>query len=135
MAGEIARTDSKASLLLALDGVLVAAVAALGKAPLLASVLAAIGTASLVGAAVLAVLVVRPRLDHARSNSFSRWAACKNTDELAAALTHDVRLSRLQALCAICDRKMRLLVWAADLSVVTVITVATAALLTVGGAA
>ncbi|MFJ5122943.1 Pycsar system effector family protein [Kitasatospora sp. NPDC088548] len=129
---DIARTDSKAGLVLTIDGVLVAAVAALGKAPAYAVVPAAIGTVSMIAAAVLAVLVVKPRLDSARTNGFSRWAGDWATDpeQILLALAEDVRPHRLHALSVLCERKMRLLIWACRLSVVAVVTVATAALLT-----
>ncbi|MFD5433752.1 Pycsar system effector family protein [Kitasatospora sp. NPDC127067] len=128
VANEISRTDSKASLLLALDGVLVAAVATLGKAPGYALALAAVGTVAMVAASVLAVLVVKPRLDPTRSNGFSRWAVCSDPDELLQTLAHDVRPRRLYELSVLCERKMRHLIWAARLSVVAVVTVAAAAL-------
>ncbi|MFJ5927596.1 Pycsar system effector family protein [Kitasatospora sp. NPDC092948] len=128
VANEIARTDSKASLLLALDGVLVAAVATLGKAPAYALALAAIGTAAMVTASVLAVLVVKPRLDPTRCDGFSRWAVCPNPDQLLQALAHDIRPYRLYKLSVLCERKMRHLIWAARLNVVAVVTVAAAVL-------
>ncbi|MEU3565762.1 Pycsar system effector family protein [Kitasatospora sp. NPDC006786] len=125
---EIGRTDSKASLLLALDGVLVAAVASLGKASGYALALVAIGAVAMVAAAVLAVLVVKPRLDPTKSNGFSRWAAC-DPDHLLQALADDVRPRRLHELSLLCERKMRLLIRAAQLSVVAVLTISAAAVL------
>ncbi|WP_344641262.1 AAA family ATPase [Kitasatospora cystarginea] len=106
-----ARTDSKASLLLGITGVLIAGVAALGKAPApaLALALAAVGIAAAVASALLSVLVVMPKLDPTRSNGFSRWARCTDPDAIRQALADDVRLARLHALSVLCERKMRLL--------------------------
>ncbi|MFJ9447137.1 Pycsar system effector family protein [Kitasatospora sp. NPDC101235] len=130
VSADVARTDNKASLLLALTGgVLIAGVASLGKAPASALALAAAGIAAAAVSALLSVLVVMPRLDSARSNGFSRWARCE-ADEIREALAVDDHLAvRLHALSVICERKMRLLQWSARCALVAVLSVSAAALL------
>jgi hypothetical protein len=127
VAAEVARTDSKASLLLALDGVLVAAVATLGtNLPVVAAVFAAVGVLALVAAAVLGVLVVRPRLGGTDRSSFPYWATC-DPGEIEAGMVEDRRAVRVQVLSGICLRKMRALQSAADYTLTAVITLALAA--------
>jgi hypothetical protein len=133
-AGEISRTDTKASLLLALDGVLVAAVATLGaNVPAAALVLVAVGTVALVVAVVLGLLVVRPRLAAPNGvndrSSFVHWATATE-DDIAAGMTEDRRVARVRVLSAIALRKMTFLRWTTDATAVAVVALAAAALIT-----
>ncbi|MGW3077856.1 Pycsar system effector family protein [Kitasatospora sp. NPDC001132] len=129
VSADIARTDSKASMLLGLIGVLIAGVAALGQAPTSALALAAAAIAAAVASALLSLLVVMPRLNRTRSDGFSRWARCPDPAAIREALAHDVRPARLHVLSVLCERKMRLLQWAARLALVAVLAVSAAALL------
>ncbi|MER5617560.1 Pycsar system effector family protein [Streptomyces sp. NPDC002215] len=129
---DLARTDGKASALLTLDGLLVAALG-LGGTGLhgLALVLAVVGAVALIAAVVLAVLVIRPRLGGTDLNDRSSYVYYAEADPaaIADALAADRRPARLQALSRIALRKMRTLRLAGDVSLVAVIAIA-AALLT-----
>ncbi|GAA0707176.1 DUF5706 domain-containing protein [Streptomyces malaysiensis subsp. malaysiensis] len=130
-AAEIGRTDNKASLLLALDGVLVAAAAALGgDLPVAALASAGVGIVSLITAVTLGLLVVRPRFaapggTHDGS-SFVYWATADDA-AIAQAMTEDRRITRLRVLSAITLRKMRYLRWAVDATLAAVVALAAAA--------
>jgi hypothetical protein len=132
-AGEISRTDNKAGLLLALDGVLVAAAATLGQhLPTAALIAAGVGVVALVAAVVLGLLVVRPRLGTPNGNdrsSFVYWATCATDDDLAASLAEDRRLTRVRVLSWIAMRKMRFLQHATVATLVAVVALAAAALI------
>ncbi|MGQ4517357.1 Pycsar system effector family protein [Streptomyces sp. DW26H14] len=130
-AGEISRTDGKASFLMTLDGVLIAAVAALGKdihgAALVAAV---IGVVSLVAAAVLGLVVVHPRLrapggNHDRA-SFIYWASA-SPEDIISGMREDRRIARVQVLSRIALRKMRYLQCSGAASLCAVIAIAIAA--------
>jgi hypothetical protein len=132
-AGEISRTDNKAGLLLALDGVLVAAAATLGQhLPTAALIAAGVGVVALVAAVVLGLLVVRPRLGTPNGNdrsSFVYWATCATDDDVAASLAEDRRLTRVRVLSWIAMRKMRFLQHATVATLVAVVALAAAALI------
>ncbi|MER8188191.1 Pycsar system effector family protein [Kitasatospora sp. NPDC094015] len=130
VSADVARTDGKASLLLALTGgTLFAGATALGKASAAAITLAAAGITAAAASALLALLVVTPKLDSTRAHGFSRWATC-TPDEIRDALADDDRgPARLHALSALCERKMRLLQWASRAAAVAVLTVSAAAVL------
>ncbi|MFF2964254.1 Pycsar system effector family protein [Streptomyces sp. NPDC057963] len=128
---EISRTDTKAGLLLTLNGLLVAALGLTGTdlhGPAL--VLAVTGVVALVGSVVLALLVIRPRLagglidDRA---SFAFYAAAA-PDEITSALADDRRPARLQALSRLTLRKMRLLIIAGDAALAALVLIAAAIL-------
>ncbi|MFJ7912635.1 Pycsar system effector family protein [Kitasatospora sp. NPDC096204] len=128
---EIARTDSKAGLLLALDGVLAAAVAILAQAQDVSLPVITPVAGLLLAATLLAVLVVRPHIlggDRSDRAFYARWAACSPT-ELRAELITDRRLDRLRVLSALCHRKMILLRWASDLTIAALTALAAAALI------
>ncbi|MFJ4799161.1 Pycsar system effector family protein [Kitasatospora purpeofusca] len=127
--GEVARTDSKAGLLLGLDGVLAAAVAILAQAQGASLPVITPAAGILLVATLLAVLVVRPRITSRDRSSYAHWAACSPT-ELRAELVPDRRLDRLRVLSALCHRKMFLLRWASDLTIAALAALAAAALLT-----
>ena len=131
-ASEISRTDSKAGLLLTLDGLLVAALSFLGTdVHGVALVLAVVGAVALVAGVVLALMVIRPRLkapggNHDRS-SFVHYATA-DLDEITAGMAEDRRPGRVQVLSRIALRKMRVLQLAGDASLAAVIAIAAAVL-------
>ncbi|MFI9788511.1 NUDIX domain-containing protein [Kitasatospora sp. NPDC051984] len=127
--GDVARTDSKAGLLLGLDGVLAAAVAILAQAKGAQPLAIAPVVAILLAATVLAVLVVRPRIAPHDRSSYAHWATCTRP-QLRAELVPDRRLDRLSVLSALCHRKMLLLRWSADITILALAALAAAALLT-----
>ncbi|MFD7667775.1 Pycsar system effector family protein [Streptomyces sp. NPDC059788] len=115
---EIARTDSKASLLLAFDGVALAGLAGLAdkKLPLPAQIVGGAAALLLIAAAVLLLLVVRPDLGGRRRTvheGFPLWAQL-DEEALLAAMSRDTRLPRTQALSQIAVRKYRRLTRAID---------------------
>ncbi|MFJ5288605.1 Pycsar system effector family protein [Streptomyces sp. NPDC088348] len=129
---EISRTDTKAGLLLTLDGLLVAALSFLGThVHGLALVLAVLGAVALVGAVVLALLVIRPRLaapGQVSDRGHFGFYATAEPDEIAQTLTEDRRPVRLQALSRIALRKMIQLRRSGDASLLAVVTIAAAIL-------
>ncbi|MET9534698.1 Pycsar system effector family protein [Streptomyces sp. NPDC006649] len=130
---EISRTDTKAGLLLTLDGLLVAALSFLGThVHGLALVLAVLGAVALVGGVVLALLVIRPRLVAPGQTVSDRghfgFYATAEPAEIAAALTEDRRPARLHALSRIALRKMVQLRRSGDASLLAVVTIAAAIL-------
>jgi hypothetical protein len=130
-AAEIARTDSKAGLLLTLDGLLVASLSLLGTdihGPALA--LAVTGASALVAAVILALLVIRPRFGVKGADdrgSFHYWATA-SADEITAGMREDRRLLRVQVLSRIALCKMRRLRWSGDASLLAVVALAAAML-------
>ncbi|MFB7668315.1 Pycsar system effector family protein [Kitasatospora sp. NPDC056138] len=127
--GEVARTDQKAGLLLGLDGVLAAAVAILAQAKGASLLVIAPVAAVLLAATVLAVLVVRPRIAPDDRSSYAHWAT-RTPSQLRAELAPDRRLDRLGVLSVLCHRKMLLLRWSADITILALAALAGAALLT-----
>ncbi|WP_086739684.1 Pycsar system effector family protein [Streptomyces glaucescens] len=112
---EIARTDSKASLLLAFNGAVLAGLSTLAnhELPTHTKAAGALAVAALGTAAVLLLLVVRPRLgghDHA---SFPYWARLDET-EIRAGMTSDTRAARIRVLSGIAVAKFRQLRRAVD---------------------
>lgn len=129
---EISRTDTKAGLLLTLDGLLVAALSLLGsRVGGVALVLALVGALALVAAVVLALMVIRPRLAAPGGvndrSSFAYWASA-TADEITAGMREDRRPTRVQVLSRIALRKMRVLQLAGDASLIAVIAIAAAIL-------
>ncbi|MEU9663516.1 Pycsar system effector family protein [Streptomyces chartreusis] len=114
----IARTDSKASLLLAFDGAVLAGVASLADRhlPPAATVFGALAVAALAAAAVLLLLVVRPNLGgngRIVREGFPRWAQLSE-DALLTALRTDTRATRVKALSVLAVRKYQRLTRAVD---------------------
>ncbi|MFE2601711.1 Pycsar system effector family protein [Streptomyces sp. NPDC059396] len=130
-AGEIARTDTKAGVLLTLDALLVAALSLLGAdVHGVALGLAVLVAVALVVSVVLALAVIRPRLAARGATdraSFVHWATADPAD-IEAGLREDRRLHRLHTLSRIALRKMRYLRGAGDASLVAVIALAAAML-------
>ncbi|MFJ4633897.1 Pycsar system effector family protein [Streptomyces sp. NPDC088847] len=117
VSGEIARTDGKASLLLAFDGAVLAGLASVTgrRLPLFTTACGILAVLALAAAAALLLLVVRPRLggdDHA---SFPYWAGL-TTSGIYESLTRDTRAARIGVLSVIAVRKYTLLRRAVDLS-------------------
>ncbi|MFB6533564.1 Pycsar system effector family protein [Streptomyces noursei] len=100
---EISRTDTKASLLLAFDGAVLAGVWSVASSvhlSIVARIVGAAGMAVLLGAVALLLLTVRPKLAGVRPGGFPLWATL-TAEEVADALAVDeraediARLSRL----------------------------------------
>ncbi|MEU3084731.1 Pycsar system effector family protein [Streptomyces albidoflavus] len=128
---DLGRTDTKAGLILTLDGLLVASLSLLGtglKGPAL--VLAATGAVALIASVVLALYVIRPRIGGSTYQDRASYAfyAEASPEDLAQALAEDRRQDRLQVLSLIALRKMRLLRVAGDTTLVAVVTIAAAIL-------
>ncbi|MFE2473141.1 Pycsar system effector family protein [Streptomyces mirabilis] len=117
VANELARTDGKASLLLAFNGAVLAGLASVAdhQLPTAAKAFAAAAVLALATAAVLLLLVVRPRLHGRDRASFPYWARL-DEDEIRACLQGDTRAARLRVLSAIAIGKFRQLRHAVDLS-------------------
>lgn len=130
VSSEITRTDTKAGLILTLDGLLVAALSLQdsptsgGTLALALTALAATAVAASVG---LAVHVIRPRLGTPGPSdpSFVNWAAA-DTDSIRVSLAGDHRITRIQVLSRIAMRKMRVLRLSADIALVAVVATAAA---------
>jgi hypothetical protein len=126
---DLSRTDQKAAALLALDGLLVAALSFLGTdLHGLALILAIVGAVALVAGVVLAVLVIRPRLTGRGLQDRASYVYYATADPAAIteALAEDRRIARLQALSRLALRKMRVLQLAGDTTLVAVFTIAAA---------
>ena len=99
---EIGRTDSKASLLLAFNGAVIAGL--LGSAdeqvPPLCLVVGALAVLVLAASTVLLLLVVLPRLRGTDRASFPHWAKC-DTQQILAEMSIDRRADRLRVLSGI----------------------------------
>lgn len=130
---EIARTDTKASLLLAFDGVALAGMWTLGSqpgVPLAARVVGGVAIVSLLASVTLLLLVVRPRLSPTAARvGFPRWADL-TPEQLTTELTQDQTADHVVALSRIVMAKMRgvqtavncILLAAAPLTVAALIT-------------
>lgn len=126
---KITRTDSKASLLLAFDGVVLAAVVGAYDAQLpFAARAFGIGAALALGAAaVLLLLVVRPRLSGNDGASFPYWARLKDDRDILASLTGDPRAAKVRVLSQIALGKYVQLRRAIDLILASLALLAAAA--------
>ena len=134
VSGEIARTDTKAGLLLTLNGLLVAALslqdspADSGTLALILTIISAAAVATSVG---LAVHVIRPRLGtpgRATDPSFVTWSS-SSYDQVTESLTGDPRvtqITRIQILSRIAMRKMKSLRLASDFALVAMVATAAA---------
>ncbi|MFF9593866.1 Pycsar system effector family protein [Streptomyces sp. NPDC014646] len=133
---ETARTDSKASLLLAFDGAVLAGIATLAdkNLPLPAQIAGGAAVLALVAAAVLLLLVVRPTLGGTTPapGSFPHWARL-DADAIRASMEHDTRAARIKALSAIAVRKYKRLGRAVDTILTALALLLIAALLAVTG--
>lgn len=130
-AADLTRTDTKAGLLLTLDGLLVAALSLTGTDLTGLSLgLGVVGAVALVGSVVLALLVIRPRITGRGLQDRASYTYFATADPAAIteALAEDRRTARLQTLSRLALRKMRLLQLAGDTTLVAVVAIAAAAL-------
>ncbi|MFJ9729265.1 Pycsar system effector family protein [Streptomyces sp. NPDC101209] len=129
LASEIGRTDGKASLLLAFNGAVLAGLASLTGHPLPAvtKVFGAAAVLALGAAAVLLLLVVRPRLHGRDRASFPYWARL-DEDEIRAGMHGDTRAARIRVLSQIALTKYRTLRHAVDLSLTALVILLLAAI-------
>ncbi|WP_329169423.1 DUF5706 domain-containing protein (plasmid) [Streptomyces sp. NBC_01267] len=129
---EIGRTDSKASLLLAFDGAVLAGLASVADKDLSLStqVVGGLAVVALGAAAVLLLLVVRPcltvpgRIAH---GTFPQWARMEE-GALQESMTQDTRTSRVKALSVLAVRKYRRLARAVDVILAALALLALAAI-------
>ncbi|MFF9345339.1 Pycsar system effector family protein [Streptomyces sp. NPDC014773] len=129
-AADLTRTDTKAGLLLTLDGLLVAALSLAGTDLTgLALVLAVVGALALIASVVLALLVIRPRLARGCEDQGGYiYLAGADAAAITQALAADHRVTRLQALARIALAKMKVLRVAGDATLVAVVAIAAAIL-------
>ncbi|MFE3825245.1 Pycsar system effector family protein [Streptomyces sp. NPDC059092] len=133
---EIARTDSKTSLLLAFIGALLAGVWTVAKdvhLPVAAYVVGGAGVVLLVVAAGLLLGAVRPNLSGAAVAGFPLWATL-TAEEIRDHLAEDRRGADIANLSRIAVRKFAGLRRAVDLTRTAGVLLAVAALVAMGGA-
>lgn len=113
---KIARTDGKASLLLAFTGAVLAGLGTVAdiRLPLPARVLGGAAVLALAAASVLLLLVVRPRLGGDDRASFPYWAGLRDDDAIRASMTGDTRAARIRVMSGLAVRKFALLQRAVD---------------------
>jgi pycsar effector protein len=117
VSSEIARTDGKASLLLAFNGAVLAGLASVADKdlPPAAKTFGALAALALAAAAVLLLLVVRPRLRGDDKASFPYWARL-DEDQIRAGMDGDNRAAHIKVLSTLAVRKFTHLQRAVDLS-------------------
>ncbi|NBM18797.1 Pycsar system effector family protein [Streptomyces sp. GC420] len=133
---EIARTDTKASLLLAFVGALLAGVWTVAKdadLPAAAVVVGGAGAVALVAAAGVLLWTVRPNLGGARPVGFPLWATL-TAEEIRTELGTDRRAQHIAALSRIAVAKFARLKRAVELICGGGALLIVAALITAGGA-
>ncbi|EST18029.1 Pycsar system effector family protein [Streptomyces roseochromogenus] len=125
---EIGRTDSKSSWLLAFNGAVLAGLASIAdkNLPTATKVFGALAVLALGAAAVLLLLVVRPRLRGDDKASFPYWARL-DEDEIRACMDGDTRAARIRVLSTLAVRKFTHLRRAVDLSLGALVLLALAA--------
>jgi hypothetical protein len=128
VASEIGRTDGKSSLLLAFNGAVLAGLASVADKdlPSVTKVCGALAVLALGAAAVLLLLVVRPRLRGDDKASFPHWAQLDD-DEIRACMDGDARAARIRVLSNLAVRKFTHLRRAVDLSLTALVLLALAA--------
>ncbi|WP_049568244.1 Pycsar system effector family protein [Streptomyces sp. SBT349] len=132
---QIARTDTKASILLAAIGAGLAVLGATGTAvtlPLVGGIAAGLSAAALAGAAGLLLAVIRPRLLHSGPGTLLRWASC-TPEEFRADIATDHRAQVGPALARLAVAKYRRLQRAIDCIRAAGALLAVAALTALGG--
>ncbi|MGW1616848.1 Pycsar system effector family protein [Streptomyces sp. NPDC002285] len=129
VAGEIGRTDGKASLLLAFNGAVLAGLTTLADHDLPVPTQAAgvLAVVALGAAAVLLLLVVRPRLGGHDRASFPYWARLTEA-EIRACMTSDTRTDRIRVLSGIAVAKFTQLRRAVDCTLAALAFLALAAI-------
>lgn len=134
---EIARTDTKASLLLAFDGVALAGLWSVGAQPWVptaARIVGGVAVLMLLASVTLLLLVVRPRLSPTAAQAgFPHWATL-SAGELTAELEQDQTAEHVVALSRIAVAKMRGLQQAVNLTLAAGGPLTVAALIAAGGA-
>lgn len=125
---EIGRTDGKSSLLLAFNGAVLAGLASVAdkNLPTATKAFGALAVLALGAAAVLLLLVVRPRLRGDDKASFPHWASL-DEDEIRACMDGDTRAARIRVLSTLAVRKFTHLRRAVDLSLAALVLLALAA--------
>ncbi|MFD8221931.1 Pycsar system effector family protein [Streptomyces sp. NPDC059697] len=125
---EIGRTDGKASLLLAFNGAVLARLASVADKdlPPAAKAFGTLADLTLGAAAVLLLLVVRPRLRGDDRASFPYWARL-DKDEIRSCMDGDTRAARIRVLSTLAVRKFTHLRRAVDLSLAALVLLAPAA--------
>ncbi|MEU1130837.1 Pycsar system effector family protein [Streptomyces sp. NPDC005900] len=134
---EIARTDTKTSLLLAFVGALLAGTWTVVKDASLsvpAYMVGALGMALLLAAAYLLLASVRPNLGGSRPVGFPLWATL-SAEEITAELAQDQRARDIAGLSRIAVRKFVAVKRAVDLTRAGGALLVLAALIQAGGAA
>ncbi|MCP8706277.1 Pycsar system effector family protein [Streptomyces lusitanus] len=128
VASEIGRTDGKASLLLAFNGAVLAGLASVADKdlPPATKVFGSLAVLALGAAAVLLLLVVRPRLRGDDKASFPYWARL-DEDEIRACMDGDTRAARIRVLSVLAVAKFTQLRRAVDLSLAALALLALAA--------
>lgn len=128
VAGEISRTDGKSSLLLAFNGAVLAGLASVADKdlPLPAKAFGAAAVLALGAAAVLLLLVVRPRLSGADRASFPYWAQL-DVDAIRDCMQGDPRAASIRVLSSLAVRKFVHLRRAVDLILTALALLALAA--------
>jgi hypothetical protein len=128
VANEIGRTDSKSSLLLAFNGAVLAGLASIAdkNLPTATKAFGALAVLALGAAAVLLLLVVRPRLRGDDKASFPYWARL-DEDEIRACMDGDTRAARIRVLSVLAVAKFTQLRRAVDLSLAALALLALAA--------
>lgn len=126
---EISRTDSKASLLLAFNGAVLAGLASVADRdlPTATKAAGALAILALGAAAVLLLLVVRPRLRGDDRASFPYWARLSDA-EILASMDSDHRAARIRVLSVLAVRKFTYLRRAVDLILVALLALLAAGL-------
>ncbi|GAA2053268.1 DUF5706 domain-containing protein [Streptomyces cheonanensis] len=133
---QIARTDSKASVLMAVVTGSLAAIGAAGSSvtlPLVGAIAAGTGAAALVVAAALLLSVIRPRLGGNDRASFPYWSRL-SPDEVREELAEDRRQHAIAALSRIAVAKHKTLQRAVDAIRTGGALLVIAALALIGGA-
>ncbi|MGW4028489.1 Pycsar system effector family protein [Streptomyces sp. NPDC004838] len=131
---EIARTDTKTSLLLAFVGALLAGVWTVAKAvrpPLAALLVGGGGVVLLLAVVGLLLFAVRPHLSG--RHGFPRWAT-ETAEQIAEGLRVDTRCADIAGLSRLAVAKYRRLRQAIDLIAVAGLLLAAGAVITAGGA-
>lgn len=128
VASEISRTDGKSSLLLAFNGAVLAGLASVADKdlPLPTKVFGTAAVLALGAAAVLLLLVVRPRLSGADRASFPYWAQL-DEDAIRDCMQGDRRAAHIRVLSSLAVRKFVHLRRAVDLSLTALALLALAA--------
>ncbi|WP_331722326.1 Pycsar system effector family protein [Streptomyces canus] len=128
VASEIARTDGKSSLLLAFNGAVLAGLASVADKdlPPVTKAFGALAILALGAAAVLLLLVVRPRLGGNDKASFPYWARL-DEDEIRDCMDGDTRAACIRVLSNLAVGKFTHLRHAVDLSLAALVLLALAA--------